>query len=406
MNNLPIVSESIHPISQQDLDSFNPQSVTDKSFAIIFDNFLRDKIMFNLILSIQKYYPSVKMYIAEQGVYHPLKMKLYEKLTKAGHEIIYVGFDAGLSVSRNTLVKAVKEPYIFYCDCDNLFTEHTKLEVLKDILVKNPKIGFVGIQEYFGQAIKHYEHYLGIKNRRVTYYPVKQKEYTKDFFVCDLVMNVGLARKELFDSALWDGRMKLAEHVDFFLNIKYNTNWKIGCSTKVTISNQNFVSDNPIYKAYRGRNKVFWRLYKEKWQVDNVDGWQIEFDTPTVSKPIPPKSIKVEEKSKTSILKDQQIIDSLMNSSVKWWFLKNSCLSVLNQGKIKLEETLRLGVTNEVDKQTIGKLLDKFGIKYDIYIEPRRNCKFYSAYGYHIQVPIPVVTYLKDMYGEKWESLK
>lgn len=418
MNTLPIVTESLLPINMDEVLSFNPKNVINGDFAIVFDNFLRDELTFKLIKSIQQYYPTTKLYIAEQGVYDKAKDMLYNKLIKAGHEIVYVGFDAGLSVCRNKLMKAVKEPFVFLCDSDNLFTNNTKIEPLVKILKENNEIGFLGILEFFGNKINHYENWLDIKDKVVRYTKVKESEMTGEFFYCDATMNCGLGRKELFNIDIWDNRMKLAEHIDAFLTIKYRTNWKVACSNIVTISNQCYTFDSPIYKAYRGRNKIFWKLYKDKWQVNNIDGWQIEDNVIETKGYSFPEEIKIVEKPVVKVMqrnnvktieiepsnKKAQIIKALVGTGTKWWLLRDSCLSAMNKGILNDKDTIYLGVRNMDDKRKLNDLLIKYNVSFEIDIEPDRQTKMYNVYGFNINVPVPTVNYLSNLYGKDWEK--
>lgn len=418
MNNLPILTETLMPIPETEVDFFNFRKVKNNDFSIMFDNFLRDELMWRLIKSIQQFYPTVKMYIAEQGIYHPVKDLLYQKLQEAGHEIIYTGFDAGLGICRNELVKAVKEPFVFYCDSDNLFIEDTKINRLIEILKQNSDIGFVGILELKDDKVWHYENNLSIENRNVIYKNAftSENEYNnKSFFICDMTMNTGLARKELFSEVLWDERMKLAEHCDFFLQIKYFSKFKAACCKDVKITNQNISLDDTIYKTFRGRNNDFWILYKNKWNIDSVDGWKI----PDIDNSNSPSKLEItsqqinEKQSKTTyklnkyseIKSVQQLLNSLFEEHITFWLLKNSCLEIVKYSSVEKLKDLCIGVSDEKVASRIKELAKNINFKLDVIIESNRKTKIYQINNKNFLVPIPVVKYLEQLYNKEFDKL-
>lgn len=413
MAKLSLLTETLLPIKKDDVLAFNPQQVIPNGTAIMFDNFLRDELTFELIKSIQKYYPHTKMYIAEQGVFNPEKDLLYKKLTEAGHQIVYCGFDAGLSVCRNTLLEYIKEPYIFICDNDNLFLPETNLTKLKDILESNKNLGFISCYEYFEDNVNHYEKFLEIKNKKLIYKNASESikhPYPYSYFYCDMTMNVGLFKREVFEDAKWDKRMKLAEHADFFLTLKFKTNWKVGCCTEVFITNQNIVLENEFYKQYRGRNADFWVFYKKKWNLDNIDGWIIpgkegeksNNTTAVVNNIIPDEKMKL---IPAKITTPEEIIHTLSDINVNYWFLKDSCLDILKFNFLSAQKTFILGTDTVTNKAKIQEVFIKSDFQFEIIIEANRKTKHYDLYGVDIKVPIPVVDYLENLYGQPFNDL-
>jgi hypothetical protein len=270
--------ETILPINKSDVEQLDvPAPSKNNDLAFVFDNFLRDRLAFNLIKSIFRFYPGSKIYIADQSVYNKNTMLLYGKLTAAGHSVNYCGFDCGISVARNTAIAQVKEPYIFVCDCDNLIEERTNIETLKTILKNNSEIGFVGMYEIFSGKINNYEHFLNRKDKLLKYETISKdaKIRLNPFFLCDYTMNSGLAKKEIFESVKYEEQMKLCEHLDFFMQLKYNTSWKVACATNVCVNNSCFALENEDYKKLRGRNKLFWDFYITKWGLEQINDYSL-----------------------------------------------------------------------------------------------------------------------------------
>jgi hypothetical protein len=413
--NLPILTESPLPIDKKDVDDFYPQTVKQHDFAIMFDNFLRDKITFELIKSIQTHYPTVKMYIGEQGVFNPIKDRLYKKLENAGHEIVYCGFDAGLSVCRNKMVEAIKEPYIFYCDSDNLFIEQTKIEMLQRILNNDETIGLVSCYETNQTRINHYEKNLKIDNKNICYLeiPSEERDSNLNYFYCDMTQNVGLVRKDVFKTIKWDNRMKLAEHLDFFLLLKYKSSWKVACSTNVFINNQMYAFKNEKYNAYRNRNKEYWILYESKWKVDSINNWFIlkECKSTPSNETVYVAPIVINK----GVVEEQEL--SLEQAIFNFWdeiepyqrcsFLtKLSCLDVV-KNKTFITKKLSISTKTEAIKKEIISIYNNKNRLFtlDINVEPVRPLKSVKIKHMNFNVPYPVVHYLTVTFQKSFKEL-
>jgi len=424
---LKLLRDTLSPISRLELERFLPKKVKSNSFAIMFDNFLRDSVTFELIKSIQEHYPTVKMYIAEQGIFDKNKDDLYKKLTAAGHKIIYVGFDAGLSVCRNKLVDLVEEPYVFYCDSDNQFIDNTKIELLEDILKEDKELGLVSCFEYNNDNVNHYEINLEWKDNYITYLdiPLEILNTNNDIFYCDMTMNVGLFRTDVFKDVRWDSRMKLAEHLDFFLSLKYKSSWKVACAKHVSIKNQNFKINNTDYDAYRNRNKEFWKLYENKWNVKTINGWVIPQVCPTSmyeGNVVVPKKVSegvlAEEKILESIIvntpdvvipeenKIQDLQEAILSflkeiKNYKAWILNNSCLEIVKHKKF-INCNLEIGTVSKEVKLKIRNIYNSKVRQFvlNIEVEPNRIIKVLRVINnVSIYVPCPVVTYLSEKFN-------
>lgn len=422
----PIIIEDVYPISTEDLKDLNivpPKKNNEIGIMIV--HFLRDKILLNLIKSIFKYQPGVKIYIADQSVFDSNREILYKLLQDAGHEIYYTGFDSGLSFSRNFLVNKIKEPYIFFADNDNEFLAETNLNKLKQILIDNSTIGMVGMEEYQNDIVNHYEINLEIKDKKIFYKKAISKE--KNFFYCDMVMNVGLARKELFKEALWDVSMKLCEHLDWFLTIKYKTNWEVVCS-RIKIGNQNIDIKNPIYLLFRNRNNYFWQYYIDKWNVDSLVDFQGKVEKIVVF-PFPKneQSPKITQKvvDKESVIEPEvpiivippviksdieinieilpnDLLKELLSTNIKFWLLKRSCLEIIRDKKLT-SKILSIGVKTQENRIYLLTLFANKREYLDIIVDANRTLKTVQDINNNIiNVPCPVVAYLQHRFGAKY----
>ena len=414
-----MLTESLLQISEKEAELFTVVSPSkENNIGIVISHFLRDKCLVKTIESIFKYAPGVKLYIADQSIYNKALMKVYDKLIKSGHEVYFVGFDAGLGKSRNYAVQKVKEPYIFWTDNDILFTEETNLQKAIDVLEAHPTIGFVGLQERDGNEINHYEVDLEIKNNAVIYTdawknPKNQKE---NYLKCDMVINDVMARKKVFNNAIWDDRLKLAEHLDFFLNVKYHTKWKVACINSF-LNHQETEKDNN-YNMYRSRTKFFWQYYIQKWDINILDGtnykskeiWKIEKNVileskeviiPTKEKiPLPILSIKEEITKLDTKITIQALLETVSSFHIPFVLIKESCGEAIFYNDTKIDtKILSIAVNTKEAKTNILQLLNiKQQEMMDIEIRIFNKIKHRMYCGIECQVPLPAMGYLVEYY--------
>lgn len=405
MDNL--ITETILPISDKQLESLEiikPSS--DNDIAIVFDNFLRDELTFNLIKSIFRFSSGVKLYIADQSVYSKNTFSLYEKLMENGHEVIFCGFDCGISNARNKAIEKVKEKYIFMCDSDNLFNKQTQLNDLKSILENNPDMGLISLYEKENNEVNHYENNLERCEDILYYRPIKADNTCRldNYFLCDYTMNVGLAKKEMLDIIKYDCNMKLAEHLDFFMTIKYKSNWKVACSTVVQIENQDIKIDNEQYNKFRNRNKKYWVMYKEKWNLKQINDYLLNQED--YANPIVKKTEEVIQPIET-IINDTDPLKNIFNwlnlNHIPFWLTHKSCLDFINH-KSLTNQVLYLGTNSQKAKMDIENYAKNIKLDVKITVETRAT-KIMKLDNIKISVPMPVVRYLNKTYGFDWEKL-
>lgn len=80
---------------------------------------------------------------------------------------------------------------------------------------------------------------------------------------CDITDNFFLARRIIFDEVCWDNKLKIAEHTDFFLQIK-GTRWKVLFTPDVSV--EHIHQENNMYSSYRydrhfRYKELFWGKY-------------------------------------------------------------------------------------------------------------------------------------------------
>jgi hypothetical protein len=418
---IPIISNTILPISNLELENIKIIS-PDKNneIAIMIVHFLRDQLLLNTLKSIFEYQPGCKIYIADQGVFNKNLNKLYYMLEKNGHQIIYTGFDAGISHCRNQLVKNIKEPYIYWQDDDVLFLSTTNLKSALRILKKYDDLGILGFQEYSKNKITHYEMHLLIENRRIKYIPAwRDVDKNSDITYCDMVINDALAKKEVFNDILWDERLKLAEHLDFFLQIKFNSKWKVAFANIYT-QHQDIEILDPNYKLFRDRNKYFFQYYVDKWNIDYLHNLEFKTNKPYKIE-VFQENKAVESSEKENIINSKSLeLELLSFIKILNQFNYDYCITGITCTELVCNKTIKtipISISIPRYDKPLIKSLESYGylctedtISIDFitiklsteYIIKKKN---YINNNNHFYVPCPVVRYLETFNKKPWKEL-
>ena len=98
-----------------------------ENVTVIFKSFERQKMAKRLYENLQKYYPGVRVVIADDSR-KPLDLQ-GDSLT-----IIQLPFNSGLSYGLNQALERVDTPYVMRMDDDELLTVRTRLVSLPDLV--------------------------------------------------------------------------------------------------------------------------------------------------------------------------------------------------------------------------------------------------------------------------------
>jgi hypothetical protein len=246
--------------------------------------------------------------------------------------------------------------------------------------------------------------------------------------LADVCINVFMARRELFDWARWDDRMKLAEHLDFFLSVKKNYPCRVATSPIKNYHQRPVVVD--LYKEFRGRANDFWQFYIEKWGIDALDSsaywdrdgiWKIPVrEVRTVDETVmiknppitimdtpQPKAPVIDEVVKPKVLAFDILKEACGLLGPSCVLLEKSCLSLVRKN-LEAQDEFVIGLLHD-DKYNI--LLDNGfkkvsgGVKKNntyIAIRPIEGLNFKTRIGdveNNFLIPAPVVGYLRRLYG-------
>lgn len=310
-----------------------------KDTAVLVTTFLRDELLFRCIESIRRYYPDIAIFVGDNGMPDPEKT---EFCSEYKCEILELPFDLGVAGTRNEALKLIpqKYKYIVIVEDDIVFTEHTNLHMWRKILEAERKIGIVGgLLKLSPIEDQHYEANMRIDDN--THYiekitnPVWKTVGDIKYFLCDLILNVFMMRKEVWDEIKWDPQFKTAfEHSDFFLRLKYKTDKDgnpVFKNKKVVLKKNRFriayTSDtwmlhkkdmhNSEYRKYRGRAEGYER-FKEKWRVES--------SISSFNKVSPPRHDLNTRDENLGLA-----ICILEKLGCKWWLAFGTCLGAVRQ---------------------------------------------------------------------------
>ena len=208
------------------------------TIAIGIKTFLREETLFKTLDVIKDKFPfPYRLYIADDGTISNRKAYLYQQLEKEGHVIIKPSYNSGISAGRNKIVEAVSEKYVLIIDDDIAIYDQNAVKNMKKVLDHDPEVGLVSGMlklsngNYF--ASKSYNEGLrfDMRGKLLVKVPSYKTRYEADdvmYLYADQVVNFFLARTEIFDEVKWDNRIKVQyEHMDFFLELKNRTRWKV-----------------------------------------------------------------------------------------------------------------------------------------------------------------------------------
>ncbi|MBH9974723.1 MULTISPECIES: glycosyltransferase [Bartonella] len=248
--------------------------------SIICATIERPDLVERFINSVRKFYQDIPIIIGDQSR-DQKKLESFYKKNKA--QCLRLPFDCGVAYARNECVKAVKTKFILLCDDDFVFTDETDINIPLQALKKFPEIGIVtgavidhhkaGSSVYFQK--RYYEKFIYLDKERKTFCSVpisyiKPHIYETPghtFFQCDIGLNFAVMRKDIFkDGIEWDSRFKCnGEHEDFYLNLKYNSHWKVAYTPEFYCNHEHL--SNSTYVKLRDRQDG-WLEFGKKWGIE------------------------------------------------------------------------------------------------------------------------------------------
>ena len=212
----------------------------------------------------------------------PYPEKIMSKIASFSNLQYVIGDDndLGIALGRTLAVKMVKTRYFLLCDDDLVFSNHTNIEVLAEILDTTDAsvVGgrFEG-EEYFAgylnfssldkhgnliglRSLNNYEGACFQVNETIVGFPNCMR--------CDTTANLFMAKRaDILEVGCWSEELKVAEHVDLFLRLKAAGKKVVWCP-KVAVWN---LRENPRqmikshYMGKRARIKKMRTVFVNIW---------------------------------------------------------------------------------------------------------------------------------------------
>ncbi|MBN2119594.1 MAG: glycosyltransferase [Candidatus Omnitrophica bacterium] len=223
----------------------------DNVTAII-KTFERPKELERLIKSIRKYYPALKIIVADDSRRPYLREDV---------EYYVLPYDVGISAGRNFLLNKVNTKYFVIFDDDFVCTKNTKIIDMIKVMEKT-SIDLVGGDcMEFGKIRKSYHGLLKIRDGILYHLEGKSKGSIGGYPLYDKTLNFFVAKTEKVKEVMWDEKINLArEHADFFLRAKEKLN--ITYSPRFSIDH---FHGSKLYTGERGKQSE--EKFNSKWKI-------------------------------------------------------------------------------------------------------------------------------------------
>jgi glycerol-3-phosphate cytidylyltransferase len=243
-----VETESLKEVQEKQIEPIYFSKTHEKlneNVTLLIKSFMRKECVENLINSIRKFYPKIKIVIVDDSNPH-MRFDFPDVTT------YNIDFDSGLSAGRNFGVSNIDTEYFILLDDDFEFDDSTKLEILYETITKN-NLDILGGQviengkpiEYFGNFVTD-----EIDNMVSTEIGSKVMDGYKS---CQIILNFFIAKTSKIKRHKWNDSQKLAEHAAFFF--EHRNALKVGYVDNVSIIHKKILEKE--YAIYRKRGSEF-----------------------------------------------------------------------------------------------------------------------------------------------------
>lgn len=214
---------------------------TVQDITVIIKTIDRQESAINLLKSIRKFYPKIKIIIADDSD-DGEKLTL-DSLEPFNVKLLRLPPNSGVSFGRNQMISHVDTQYILLCDDDFIFTDETNLEKgLKKLI--DGCYDMVGFElkgnyktSYHRKTFKRWEHDNSIR-----------LESTADE-KCDFILNFFLARKDKLKP--YDPELPTYEHFIYFYDNWISSNPMKICMYPEVVANHEHCGSQKYYTKRR-----------------------------------------------------------------------------------------------------------------------------------------------------------
>lgn len=191
------------------------QKLIRENVTFIFKSFQRQPMARRLYRNIQKYYPGVRVVIADDSE-KPLE------LSGPGLEVVHLPFNSGLSRGLNQALARVQTPYAIRMDDDELLTPDSVFHEHLLFLMEHPEVDLVGVMprnlnslgtpEQGAQAYYRQNMADAPKQLRIPH----GTRIAGKYIVLGKVPNIFIIRTEAYKQIGYDDNIRMMDHNDFF----------------------------------------------------------------------------------------------------------------------------------------------------------------------------------------------
>lgn len=197
------------------------QAQMREKVTFVYKSFERQSMARRLYRNIQRYYPGVRVVIADDS-------KVPLELSGPGLTVVHLPFNSGLSKGLNAALAQVQTPYVVRMDDDELLTPFSNFHGQLEFLMAHPEVDLVGVMprnlplegKWKQEAKKYYAEAMGH-----AFKPLKIPHGTWidcDHVVLGKVPNIFLVRTEAYRSVGYDDNIRMIDHQDFFFRAAGN----------------------------------------------------------------------------------------------------------------------------------------------------------------------------------------
>ena len=183
-----------------------PMNRIAESTTFIVKAFMRPQCLDRLIDSCKKFYPDVRILVADDGD---------ASVQRDDIDMFRLPFDSGLSYGRNYLLDRIETEFFVLMDDDHVLTEKTMLERLL-VALESGEFDLVGCEVHEDAAHFAWEGLFRRADDSLTL-ALGDRGEINGIMRVDFCHNFFAARTEAVRRVRWDDHFKMGEHTDFFL---------------------------------------------------------------------------------------------------------------------------------------------------------------------------------------------
>ena len=216
--------------------------------------FKRPDAVGRLIDSILKMYPTANVLVVDDSG-DDINQYIKEKFPTT--KWITKPLNIGLSAGRNVLVDNTETEYLFLMDDDYIFNKTIDIkEIYEKLIELNLDLLAGTVSDKSGSNFRPRNYHGTFEIKDDILYVKKNhfdEEWDSEVMKVDFAMNLFLAKTETLRDVKWEEKLKLAEHLEWYL--RYSKKYKLG---KFKLPKFNMHHDNSVgnseYNKYRSNN--------------------------------------------------------------------------------------------------------------------------------------------------------